>query len=200
MSDQSRRELLQSISAALAGPALLSAQEAQHVHQAVNAERSAQKGTYEPKALTPHEYATLQRLSDLIVPADEHSAGALAAGAADFIDFLCAASEEMKGIYTGGILWIDTAMQHRNDGKDFLSASAAQQTALLDLIAYRKNESPEWNPGIRFFGWVRRMVVDAYYTSPIGMKDLGYMGNSAMSQFSVPRESLDYALKRSPFA
>jgi hypothetical protein len=44
------------------------------------------------------------------------------------------------------------------------------------------------------------MVVDAYYTSPIGIKDLGYMGNSAMSQFSVPQEALEYALKRSPFA
>jgi hypothetical protein len=41
------------------------------------------------------------------------------------------------------------------------------------------------------------MVADAYYTSPIGYKDLGYMGNSAMSSFSVPKEAVEYALKRS---
>ena len=44
------------------------------------------------------------------------------------------------------------------------------------------------------------MVVDAYYTSPAGVKDLGYMGNGAMRVFSVPQEAVDYAIKRSPFA
>src|SRR6185369_13076365 len=95
--DYSRRDLLLRIGAtlslAVAGEPFLPAQEAQHVHQAVAADKSAQKGPYKPKALTAHEYATLQKLSDLIIPADEHSKGALEAGAADFIDFLCAASE-----------------------------------------------------------------------------------------------------------
>ena len=69
---------------------------------------------------------------------------------------------------------------------------------MLDLIAYRKNESAELGPGIKFFEWARKMVVDAYYTSPIGIKDLGYMGNTALSKFEVPQEAIDYALKRSP--
>jgi hypothetical protein len=42
------------------------------------------------------------------------------------------------------------------------------------------------------------MVVDAYYTSPIGIKDLGYIGNTALSKFEVPQQAIDYALKRSP--
>ena len=199
MSEQSRRELLRRIGGALGATGLLSAQDAQHVHQAVSADRTA-KGPYEPKALTTHEYETLRHLADLILPGDDHSPGALAAGAAEFIDFLCAASDEMKNIYTAGILWLDQEMHHRYEGKDFLNATAAQQTAMLDLIAYRRNQSPELNPGIQFFAWVRRMVADAYYTSPTGMKDLGYMGNQALSQFTVPREPLEYAIKRSPFA
>ncbi|HYL78666.1 MAG TPA: gluconate 2-dehydrogenase subunit 3 family protein, partial [Bryobacteraceae bacterium] len=95
------------------------------------------------------------------------------------------------------IAWLDFTMQRRHS-TDFLSAKSEQQTGLLDLIAYRKNESPELGPGIKFFEWARRMVVDAYYTSPIGIKDVGYMGNSAMSKFEVPQEAIDYALKRSP--
>ncbi len=55
-------------------------------------------------------------------------------------------------------------------------------------------------PGIAFFRWARNVVVDAYYTSPVGIADLGYMGNTGMAKFTVPKESLDYALKRSPFA
>ncbi|SPE33558.1 putative Gluconate 2-dehydrogenase subunit 3 [Candidatus Sulfopaludibacter sp. SbA6] len=201
MSENTRRELLRRIGAAVSlavGAEFLPAQEAQHVHEAVAQDKAT--GPYKPKALTAHEYATLRRLADLIIPADEHSKGALEAGAADFIDFLCASSDEMRDIYTGGLAWLDDEMKRRYSGKDFLGAQPAQQTAMLDLIAWRKNESPELNPGIEFFTWARRMVADGYYTSPIGMKDLGYMGNSAMSQFSVPQEAVDYALKRSPFA
>ena len=69
---------------------------------------------------------------------------------------------------------------------------------MLDLIAFRNPDSSELAAGIRFFAWARRMVVDAYYTSAIGIKDLGYMGNTAVAQFSVPQEAIDYALKRSP--
>jgi hypothetical protein len=202
--DCSRRDLLRhigaSVSLAAAGEMVLSGQDAQHVHEAVAKDKAAQKGPYKPKALTAHEYATLQRLSDLIIPADERSKGALEADAAEFIDFLCAASDEMKEIYTGGLAWLDAEMRRRYNGKDFLGAQPAQQTALLDLIAYRQNQSPELNPGIQFFAWTRRMVADAYYTSPIGMKELGYMGNGAVAQFRVPKEAVDYAIKRSPFA
>ncbi|HYW42876.1 MAG TPA: gluconate 2-dehydrogenase subunit 3 family protein [Bryobacteraceae bacterium] len=200
---ESRRELLRRIGGALgvaAGGGLLTAQDAQHVHQAVTDEKTALKGPYQPKALTAHEYATLRRLADLIIPADERSPGALEAGAADFIDFLCAASDDMKEIYTGGIAWLDDEMRRRHGGKDFLDAQPSEQTGMLDLIAYRKNQSPELGPGIQFFTWARRMVADAYYTSPIGMRELGYMGNSAVAHFSVPQEAIDYAVKRSPLA
>ncbi len=68
---------------------------------------------------------------------------------------------------------------------------------MLDLIAYRKNETPELAAGIRFFVWARRMAVDAYYTSAAGIKELGYMGNKGMKEFKVPQEAIDYAVKRS---
>src|SRR3954451_16665199 len=137
MSDRfefSRRDLLAKIAA---GASIVAAADAQHVHESVAEQKTAQKGApYKPKALTAHEYATLKRLSDLIIPADEHSPGALAANAADFIDFLCNAREAMRDIYTGGILWLDEAMKDRYAGKTFLDAAPDQQTAMLDLIAF----------------------------------------------------------------
>jgi gluconate 2-dehydrogenase gamma chain len=204
MSDQdyeiSRRALLRTISGSLAlgssGAGLLSAQEAGHVHQMVAEDRAM--GAYKPKCFTPHEYATLRRLAELILPPDEHSKGALDAGAPEFIDLLASNNAELAAIYTGGMAWLDGQMKHRYQAL-FLDALPAQQTAMLDLIAYRKNEAerPDLGPGIRFFTWVRNMVVDAYYTSKVGMDDLGFMGNSAMAKFSVPQEAIDYALKRS---
>jgi len=161
---------------------------------ALSAEQAHTAAVYAPKALTAHEYATMENLAEWIVP------GARAAGATRFIDFLCNATDDMKVIFTGGLAWLDDAMRGRTDGKDFVSASQEQQKAMLDLIAFRENDSPALGPGIQFFNWARRLVVDAYYTSPVGIKEVGYMGNSAMSKFSVPREAVDYALKRSPFA
>ncbi len=195
MKPVSRREWLARLAA---GVAVVSGAEAQHAHEAVAREKQ-KGGTYQPKALTAHEYATLQKLSDLILPADDHSPGALEAGAAGFIDFLCSVNNDLRYLYTGGLMWLDEAMEHAHD-KPFLEAAPVEQTAMLDKIAYRKNASPELDPGIDFFALCRRMVADAYYTTPIGYKEVGYMGNSGMAQFSVPKEALEYALKRSGLA
>ncbi len=71
---------------------------------------------------------------------------------------------------------------------------------MLDLIAFRKNgaQVPELLPGITFFNWARLMVVDAFYSSKAGVKDLEYTGNTAVAKFEVPQEVLDYVIKRSP--
>jgi hypothetical protein len=127
------------------------------------------------------------------------SSPALEAGAAEYIDFLSSHNDELAAIFNGGFGWLDNYMQ-KTYGADFLSATAAQQTELLDKLAYEKNRTPETAPGVPFWTWTRNMVVDAYYTSPAGVKDLGYMGNGAMRVFSVPQEAVDYAIKRSPFA
>jgi gluconate 2-dehydrogenase gamma chain len=195
MSEVTRRDLLQRIALSI-GAGQLSLEAAQHVH-GVAAEEKTAHGVYKPKGLNAHEYKTLAKLADYIVPGDDVSGGAVAAGAPEWIDLLASQNPQLLAIYTGGIAWVDHAMERRH-ATDFLSAAAEHQTAMLDLIAYRKNESAELGPGIKFFEWARKMVVDAYYTSPIGIKELGYMGNTALSKFEVPQEAIDYALKRSP--
>ncbi|HUI81757.1 MAG TPA: gluconate 2-dehydrogenase subunit 3 family protein [Bryobacteraceae bacterium] len=186
------------LSLSVMGVPVLPGQEAQQVHQAVAEDYAAQLGPYSPLALTAHEFATLGALADRIIPADGRSPGALEAGAARFIDFLCAARAELRDIITGGLAWLNHEMRRRYEGKDFLNATLEQQTEMLDLIAFDKNHSPELNPGIRFFQWARRLVADAYYTSPIGIQELGYVGNSAMPEFQVPREAVEFARKRTP--
>jgi gluconate 2-dehydrogenase gamma chain len=195
MFEVSRRDLLRNIALSVTAGSL-SLEAAQHVH-GVAAQEKVSTGAYKPKGMNAHEFATLRKLADFIVPTDERSQGAVAAGAPEFIDLLASQNPQLLAIYTGGILWLDVAMQRRY-AADFLSAKLDQQTAMLDLIAYRKNESPDLGPGIAFFEWARRMVVDAYYTSPIGIKEVGYLGNTAVSKFEIPREAIDYALKRSP--
>lgn len=198
----SRRALLKAIGSSMVlttgGVGVLTPALAQHVHQALAEDKSLDGGAeYKPKFLNAHEFATLRRLADLIVPADEHSKGALDAGASEYIDFMCSRNDELGAIFSGGIGWLDENMQHHHNTR-FVDATPARQTAVLDVIAFKKNDSPATGPGIRFFAWARNMVVDAYYTSPVGIKDVGFMGNAVLSSFSVPEEAVEYALKRSP--
>jgi gluconate 2-dehydrogenase gamma chain len=189
MSEMGRREWLAGVAAAaLAGQ--VEAQSAQHVHEAAAEESKLAGGIYKPKALTPHEFATLKTLCEIIVP------GASKGGAAEFIDLLSSQNPEMLAIYTGGLGWLDEKMK-REAGVDFLSAKDAERKEVLDRIAYRRNDSPDLAPGIRFFTWARRMTVDAYYTSPAGIQEVGFMGNKGQTEFKVPREAIDYAMKRS---
>src|SRR5579864_2980762 len=139
MSEFSRRDLLQSIALSISAGGL-SLEAAQHVHGVAAQEKTA-NGVYKPKAFNPHEYKTLEKLAGYIVPADEVSPGAVTAGAPEWIDLLASQNPELLAIYTGGIAWLDHATERRH-ATDFLGATTEQQTALLDLIAYRKNESP----------------------------------------------------------
>ena len=91
---------------------------------------------------------------------------------------------------------MDEAMK-KHGASDFVSATAEQQTTLLDLIAYRRNQSPELDPGIQFFTMARRMTVDAFYTSEIGIADIDYRGNRPQAAYAEPTEAIAYALKRS---
>ncbi len=189
MSEITRRNWL-----ALAGASYLAGsldlEAAQHVHKAV-AEAKKTGGVYTPKYFQPQEYKSLSILADLIMPADERSKGALDAGAPEFIDLMCSQNEQLANLYSGGLAWLHA--------RGFAEASTEKRLELLNLIAYRKNKSPELNAGIQFFVWARKMVVDAYYTHPVGIACVGYMGNSAMTTFQVPAEAIAYAIDRSPF-
>ena len=198
MEDISRRELFQIMGSSMvltaAGSGILSPALAQHVHAEVAALKSLSGGpNYVPKKFNRHNFQTLKKLGDIIIP------GASEGGAAEYIDFLSSHNEDLAAIFNGGFAWIDRYMQ-KHYATDFLRASAVQQTELLDKLAFAKNVTPETAPGVPFWTWTRNMVVDAYYTSPAGVKDIGYMGNGAIRVFGVPNEAVEYAVKRSPFA
>ena len=194
MSDLSRRDALRRLGLVLMTTGLIDRVSAEEVHQMAGA--TAGGGAYTPKALSDHAYKTLERRTDLIIPVENGKPGAVASGAAAWIDMMASENEQLKGIYSNGLAWLDTTIAGRG-AKDFLTATPAQQTALLDLIAYRKNQSPELAPGIEFFTWARRMTVDAFYTSPVGIKDIDYQGNTHLTSYPAPTEAIAYALKRS---
>jgi gluconate 2-dehydrogenase gamma chain len=194
MSDISRRDVLRRLALTLTATGLIDRVAAAEVHQMTA--QATGGGTYSPKTFTATQYKTLERLTDIIIPVENGAPGAVAAGAAAWIDMISSENDELKGSYAKGFAWLDAAMKGRG-AADFVSAPAAQQIELIDLIAYRRNASPELSPGIEFFTLVRRMTVDAFYTSAIGIKDIDYRGNTPIGSYPSPTEAIQYALKRS---
>ncbi|MFN8006160.1 MAG: gluconate 2-dehydrogenase subunit 3 family protein [Terriglobia bacterium] len=224
--DPSRRKAIQQLALAVTAVAgsQVNLEAAQHVHQQAKEEKKA-SGSYQPKFFNDHEYTTLSRLTELIVPADEVSGSAKDAGAPEYIDLLCSQNPVLANIYTGGLAWIDGEMK-QSSNVPFIEAKPEQQTALLDSLAELERQNKDYKqrglsyegtvhyiglgsygiqppsdlgPGVFFFQWLRKMTVDGFYTSEIGIKDVNYKGNAVISEFEVPQQCIDYALKRSPF-
>src|SRR5260370_23616564 len=113
MSSQSvtRRDILKTLAMGAVGGSVLEvipAEAAEFVHQAVRKEKAASlAGKYAPKYFSAHQYETLNSLCDAILPKDDHSGGAVEAGAPEFIDLLTSENEKYQLRLRGGLAWLD---------------------------------------------------------------------------------------------
>lgn len=184
----SRRDVLRTLAMGAAGGSVLQIiplQAAEHVHSLLTQEKARTPGgKCRPKFFTAHQYKTLTTLCDLIIPADDHSGGAVEAGAPEFIDLLTSENKDYKLTLGGGLMWLDSTCSDRF-GHTFLDCTSAQKKEMLDQIAYRKNaiSDPSLSQGIEFFAFLRNLTTDGFYTSAIGIKDLQYIGNTALKEF-----------------
>jgi hypothetical protein len=133
---------------------------------------------------TPAELAMVDELGEMIIPADEHAPGARAARVAAYIDRrLADAWDPQERIdWREGLQRINHLSQ-QSAGTTFMQASPAQRLAVLTRIA--RNEKDPRQPDDVFFGKLKSRIVDAYYTSEIGIKqELEYKGNSYLAEFA----------------
>ena len=184
----SRRDILRTLAVTAAGGTVLQvipAEAAAYVHQVVRKEKAAAPaGKYTPKYFSAPQYAALIALCDAIIPKDEKSGGAVEAGAPEFIDLLTSENEKYQLRLGGGLFWLDGFCSDRY-GKAFLECAPEQKKEVLDLIAFRKNAKQDsaLSQGVAFFAFLRRLTCDGYYTSKIGVADLGYIGNTSLHEF-----------------
>ena len=184
----SRRDVLKSLGMGVAASSVLRvipAQAAEYAHHMVAAEKAAAPAkAYTPKFFSAHGYKTLQSLCQAIFPADAESGGAIEAGAPEFIDLLTSENEGYQRILGGGLMWLDNTCSDRYD-KPYLDCSPEQQKEILDKIAYRKNAAADssLSQGVEFFSFLRNMTADGFFTSEIGIKYLGYIGSTFLTEF-----------------
>jgi hypothetical protein len=196
MTKLNRRQALQVLGAApaVAGIAWTEAEAQQvhaHVQQAKKAAAVAKVG-YKPKYFTPHEYATVTLLANLIIPKDARSGNATDAGVPEFIDYMMIDQPSRQLLMRGGIRWLDSETRKRF-GQPFVKCTAAQQTEICDALAFPAKAKPEHSHGVRFFSAMRDLTATGFFTSRIGIADLEYKGNTFVPKWTgAPKEALDH--------
>jgi hypothetical protein len=136
-----------------------------------------------PLFFTREEFALVDELTELIIPSDDHSPGARAAQAADYIDFRLSESneEQPKNVWRAGLNLIEQLSQEMH-GKPFLASSPEQRITLLNRIS--ENEMKPVKPEEVFFKELKSRTAHAYYSSKIGIHtEIEYKGNVSLKEF-----------------
>ena len=175
-----RRTMLRLLAAAPAAATFTWTEaEAQEAHSHAQAAQATTKKTgapYKPKFFTPHEWATVTMLVDLIIPKDERSGSATDAGVPEFMDFMMTDQPGRQTAMRGGLAWLDRECVTRFD-KAFVDCTDADRTKVLDDIAWPKQAPPGLSHGVAFFNSFRDLTGSGFWTTKMGMQDLQYMGN-----------------------
>jgi hypothetical protein len=155
------------------------------------------------KFFTDHEMATITVLADIIIPKDEVSGSASEAKVPEFIDFIVRDMPTHQIPMRGGLRWLDMHSLKKFE-KVFTDCDATQQLQIVDEIAYpvikysdesgkkieKGSAKPGVEQGIAFFSLMRNLTATGFYTSAIGVKDIGYVGNTSNKWNGVPDEVL----------
>ena len=141
------------------------------------------------KFFTPHEMETITILADIIIPRDEVSGSASDAKVPDFIEFIVKDMPGHQVPMKGGLRWLDMYSRKLHD-KAFKDCSEAQRIAIVDQVAYPKKATADVKPGVAFFTLMRNLTATGFYTSSIGVKDIGYAGNKPNQWNGVPDDVL----------
>jgi gluconate 2-dehydrogenase subunit 3-like protein len=144
------------------------------------------RGEFWPLTLSAGQRRLAAVLSDLIIPADEHSPSASSVGVVDFIDEWVSApypeQQRDRPVVLEGFAWLD-AEGARRGAKGFAELDAARQAAICDLLCDATRAAPEHREAAQFFALYRDLTAAAFYSSPAGRKDLGYIGNVPLTSF-----------------
>ncbi len=148
-----------------------------------------QKIEAEAKFFTDAEMATITVLCDIIIPKDDVSGSASDAKVPEFIQYIVNEMTEHQTPLKGGLRWLDLKCINLY-GKAFVDCTQQQQIEMADAIAYPKKAKPEMAQGVAFFTLMRDLTATGFYTSEIGTKDVGYMGNTPNQWNGVPDDVL----------
>lgn len=126
---------------------------------------------------TDSELAMVAILVDIVIPKDDVSGSATDAKVPEYIEFMMKDQPGNQTAFRGGLMWINLRSDERFS-KSFAEISESQRMQIIEEIAWPDTASPEVMIGVKFFNLLRNMTVSGFYTTEIGFKDIGYVGNT----------------------
>jgi hypothetical protein len=192
MKNLSRRAALEILGAAPVAAAMawtpVEAEQATTRASDARAQAATTAARFKPKFFTPHEYATVRVLVDLIIPRDERSGSATDAGVPEFMDFMMIDQPRRQVAMRGGLALVDRLSVGRY-GKSIVSATDAERRQLLDDIAFVPAERDAsktrgLTSAVAFFNSFRDLTATGFFTSKMGIADLQYQGNVFVAEWS----------------
>lgn len=126
-----------------------------------------------PAVLDSHQNETVIQLSELIIPTTD-TPGAKAAKVNEWVDlFLKDLAEDKGHAFIKGLGWLDGYSLDNYDAP-FVQLDEANQIAILETLDGAESEALK--PGREFFDEMKRLTVQGYYTSRIGIAELNKNG------------------------
>ena len=194
MADMERRDALKLMALMAAAPTFSFACTGEDTGSGAAATTSSPDGTTRPgpdytaQFFTDHEMRTVRIMADLVIPADDRSGSASDARVPEFIDHvmtdeLLGDPEPRQTAMRGGLAWVDYQCLQRFDAL-FADCSDAQRRELLDDIAWPDAAPDGMEPGVEFFNSFRNLVATGFFSSKIGVDDLGYIGNTYVQEWT----------------
>lgn len=182
-----RRAVLKSLTMSVAAGSVLRVipiEAAEQAHHAIEQEKNASPAGYAPKFFDAHGYKTLQALCATIIPADADAGGAVEGGAPEFIDLLTSENADYQELLGELLRWMD-ATSMAEFGKTWVDCEKEQQAQVLDRVAYRRNAEQDESLArpVALFSFLRNFTADGFFTSKIGIRYLGYKGNTYLTEF-----------------
>lgn len=137
---------------------------------------------YKLRFFSDDQNALLDRLTELIIPADDHSPGAHEAKVSLFVDLMVSHSEpDVQDQWTRGLHAVENESRERFQ-KPFLACDAARQDQIMQTLS--RNEDHPTTELEKFFAILKSRTIDGYYTSAIGIhQELQYQGNRPQAEF-----------------
>ena len=145
----------------------------------------------QPAFFSDAERALVGVLADMIIPRDDKSGSATDAGAVPYMEFvLSEAGPQAQQAWHDGLAWLDFEANRRFQ-KPFAQADESQRGQILDDLAFPDRAADAFKTQAQFFSRVRDLVAAAFFSSRMGVEDLGYQGNRYVMQWQgAPPEAL----------
>lgn len=142
------------------------------------------------KFFTEKELAMVSILVDIVIPKDSVSGSASDAKVPDYIEFMMKDQPGNQTTFRGGLMWLNIEASERFS-KTFVELSESQRMEIIEDIAWPEKAPKGMETGVRFFSLLRSMTISGFYTTEIGFKDIGYVGNTPNVWDGPPQEVLN---------